>query len=67
MEQQIVNHASFFPPKRKNMSNNIQTITTGQTPYPAIHSYELYNYNPFIFYLIYLYYVKKKPKSKKNN
>ena len=30
MEQWIVNHASFFTPKRRSMSDNIQTNTTGR-------------------------------------
>lgn len=30
MEQKIVNHVSFFVSKRRNMSNNIQTNTTGR-------------------------------------
>ena len=30
MEQWIVNHAPFFAPKRRNMSDNIQTNTTGR-------------------------------------
>ena len=30
MERQIVNHASFFALQRRNMSNNIQTKTTGR-------------------------------------
>ena len=30
MEQKIANHASFFAPKRRNMSDNIQTNTAGR-------------------------------------
>ena len=30
MEQYIVNHESFFVPKRRTMSDNIQTNTTGR-------------------------------------